>query len=335
MVFPNISIQCLATDGKVINETVTGPIGDPVEAFYGITGDEKTAIIEMASASGLHHVPLDKRNPLITTTKGTGELILAALNHGVESIIIGIGGSATNDGGVGMAQALGANLVDKFGNDIGFGGGELSKIQSINLENLDSRLQNITIDVACDVDNPLTGERGATAVFGLQKGATPEMVSILDQNLTRFAHLLKRDHGIKVGNIPGSGAAGGLGAGLLAFLGATLKSGVDIIIEATKLEKQMDGASMIITEEGKIDIQTIYGKTPIGVAKTAKKLGIPVIAIAGSLGDGSHAVYEHGIDALFSIVPGTIPLETALANGKIYTEQLAENIARTWKISPL
>lgn len=317
-----------ATGGKTRKETVTGPMGTEVEAFFGITGDKQTALIEMAAASGIHLVPREKRNPLLTTTKGTGELIRAALDRGVKQIVIGIGGSATNDGGAGMAQALGAKLLDKDGNPVGFGGGELNKLHSIDLTQLDPRLKDVHIEVACDVDNPLTGERGASAVFGPQKGATPEMVSILDANLAHYAQVVKDALGIDVDQIPGAGAAGGLGAGLITFLGASLKRGVDVVAETVQLEKHIDQASLVITGEGKIDGQTIYGKTPVGVAKRAKKYGIPVIGIAGILGEGCDAVYRHGIDALFSIVPGTVSLETALANGEKYTEQLAENLAR-------
>ena len=321
-----------ATDGTIIKEVVTGPLGNPVEAFYGISGDKQTAIIEMAAASGLELVPKEQRNPLLTTTKGTGELILAAINQGVKHIIIGIGGSATNDGGAGMAQALGVKLLDENGEEIGVGGGELSKLASIDLTQLDKRIEHITIEAACDVNNPLTGEHGAAAVFGPQKGATKEMVAILDQNLSHYAFILEKKCGRDIEKIPGSGAAGGLGAGLLAFLDAELKPGVDIVIETVQLAKQMEQATLVITGEGRIDYQTIYGKTVIGVAKTAEKQGIPVIGIAGSLGDDCEIVYEHGIDALFSITSGPVTLEDALENAEKYTEKLAENIARTIKL---
>ncbi len=324
-----------ATGGEIRKETVTGPLGTEVEAFYGITGDRKMAVIEMAAASGIHLVPKEKRNPLVTTTKGTGELIRAALDQGVKRIVIGIGGSATNDGGAGMAQALGAKLLDKDGNPLGVGGGELSKLDSIDLSQLDPRLKEVHIEVACDVDHPLTGERGASAVFGPQKGATPEMVAILDANLARYAQVVKETLGIDVDPIPGAGAAGGLGAGLVAFLGASLKRGVDVVAEAVQLDKHMVQASLVITGEGKIDGQTIHGKTPVGVAKRAKKYGIPVIGIAGMLGENCDAVYRHGIDALFSIVPGTVSLETALLNGEKYTEQLAGNLARLIRLKQM
>lgn len=322
-----------ATEGTIIKEVVTGPLGSPVEAFYGISGDEKTAVIEMAAASGIQLVPLDQRNPLLTTTKGTGELILAALNRGVKHIVIGIGGSATNDGGAGMAQALGANLLDRDGNEIDLGGGALRELRTIDIAHIDARLKDVFIEVACDVTNPLTGEEGASAVFGPQKGATKEMIMTLDQNLAHYASILEQRLGINVDNIPGAGAAGGLGAGLLAFLGAELKRGVDIVIDTVQLEKQMENASLVITGEGRIDVQTIYGKTPIGVAKRAKRHSIPVVGIAGSLGQDCSIVHEHGIDALFSITPGPVSLEEALLHAEIYTEQVAENIAKTIKVA--
>jgi|SRR5690625_465341 len=322
-----------ATHGEIIKEEVSGPLGSPVEAFYGISGDGRTAVIEMAAASGLHLVPKEKRNPLITTTKGTGELILAAMDRGVKHIIIGLGGSATNDGGAGMVQALGAGLLDVAGNQIGFGGRELSNVHTIDTVNLDVRLQKINIEVACDVDNPLTGERGASAVFGPQKGANPEVVAILDKNLAHLANVMKSELEMDVDQIAGSGAAGGLGAGLLAFLGANLKRGVEIVTEAVQLEKQVADAMLVITGEGKIDRQTIYGKTPIGVAKTAKQYNIPVIGIAGSLGDDYGIVYEHGMDALFSIVSGVVALDDAMAHAAYYTEKQAENIARIIRLS--
>lgn len=319
-----------ATDGKIVKKTVTGPLGKSVEAFYGLTGDGKTAIIEMAAASGLHLISKEDRTPLYTTTKGTGELILAAVNHGIKHIIIGIGGSATNDGGSGMAQALGAKLLDSNGKQIGLGGAELRKLRSIDVTDLDPRLSETHVEIACDVDNPLIGEQGAAAVFGPQKGATPEMVSTLDENLAHYANLLKRDLGKDIANIPGAGAAGGLGAGLLAFLDGNLRRGVDIVIDTVQLENAIKDAAFVITGEGKIDSQTAYGKTPMGVAQVAKKYGVPVIGITGMV--DSHSVGEvtdnHGINAVFSIVPGPVSLDESMENAVKYTETLAENIAR-------
>jgi glycerate 2-kinase len=321
-----------ATGGRIVKTEVTGPLGDRVKAFFGVLGDGKTAVIEMAAASGLHLVPSEKRNPLVTTTRGTGELILAALDEGAEHIIIGIGGSATNDGGAGMIQALGGRLLDRHGQEIGLGGGSLSELADIDLSGLDVRLKHVKIEVACDVDNPLTGPKGASAVFGPQKGATPEMVATLDKNLHHYADVIERVLGKQVKDIPGAGAAGGLGAGLLAFLEAELKRGVEIVLETVKFHERIQDASLVITGEGRIDGQTIFGKTPIGVAKAAKRYNIPVIAIAGSVSDDSDVVLSHGIDALYSIVPGIIPLEKALANAEYYVTKTARNIAAACNI---
>lgn len=316
-----------ATNGIIEERIVTGPLGEPVKAFFGLMGDRKTAVIEMAAASGLHLVPVENRNPLVTSTRGTGELILAALDLGVEHIIIGIGGSATNDGGAGMVQALGGRLLDKSGNDIGSGGGALSQVDRIDLTGLDARLKDVQIEVACDVDNPLTGPRGASAIFGPQKGATPEMVDLLDKSLSHFADVAERTLGKSFRHIEGAGAAGGLGASLLAFLDADLKRGIHIVLDAVNFEEVVKDADLVITGEGRIDSQTVYGKTPIGVAKAAKKYGVPVIGIAGSLSLDSDVVYEHGIDALFSIVPGVITLQDAFEHAAHYMERTARNIA--------
>ncbi|HZH59474.1 MAG TPA: glycerate kinase [Metabacillus sp.] len=321
-----------ATDGSIEERVVTGPLGNPVKAFFGLMGDGKTAVIEMAAASGLHLVPAEQRNPLVATTRGTGELILSALDLGVEHIIIGIGGSATNDGGAGMVQALGGRLLDESGNDIGAGGGALSDIVSLDLTELDPRLKRAKIEVACDVDNPLTGPRGASAIFGPQKGATPEMIQVLDQNLTHFADVVEVSLGESIRNIEGAGAAGGLGASLVAFLNAELKRGIQIVLDAVNFDDAVKDADLVITGEGRIDSQTIYGKTPIGVAKAAKKYGVPVIGIAGSLSNDSDVVYEHGIDALFSIVPGVTTLPDAFEHAAPYMERSARNIASTMKL---
>ena len=319
-----------ATGGKIIKQTVTGPLGEKVEAFFGLLGNGTTAIIEMAAASGLHLVPTDKRNPLITTTRGTGELIAAALEHNVDHIIIGIGGSATNDGGTGMASALGVRFLDENGQEIEEGGGYLSSLAGIDISCMDARLAGVKIEVACDVDNPLIGPKGASAIFGPQKGATLEVVKQLDKNLEHYAAIIERDLGIKIATVPGAGAAGGLGGGFLAFMQADLKRGVDIVIEATRLSQLVADADLVITGEGKIDSQTIFGKTPIGVARIAKNFGIPVIAIAGNAASDSNVVYEHGIDAVFSIVPGVVSLQKAFQNAEDYVERTARNIAVVW-----
>lgn len=322
------TVQALvdATGGKIVEKKVTGPLGDPVNAFFGLLGGGKTAVIEMAAASGLHLVPHEKRNPLIATTRGTGELIRAALDCGVEHMIIGIGGSATNDGGAGMVQALGGRLLDGDGQELAFGGGSLSRLAKIDVSQLDPRLKHVRVEVACDVDNPLTGPQGASVVFGPQKGATPDMVRQLDENLQRYAEVIAQTLGKQV-NVPGAGAAGGLGAGLLAFLDAELKRGIDIVLEAVQFDKKVEGASLVMTGEGRIDGQTIYGKTPVGVAKAAKKHRIPVIALAGSLSDDSDIVLQYGIDALYSIVPGVMPLSKAIDQAACYVERTARHIA--------
>ncbi|WP_339062859.1 glycerate kinase [Tepidibacillus marianensis] len=321
-----------ATNGKIINKMVIGPLGNTVDAFFGILGNGKTAVIEMAAASGIHLVPREKRNPLITTTWGTGQLILSALDYGVDHIIIGIGGSATNDGGAGLAQSLGARLLNQEGEEIGYGGGSLNQLVNVDVSNMDFRLRNVKIEVACDVNNPLVGPTGASAIYGPQKGATPEMVQFLDQNLTHYADIIYKSLNKDVRNIPGSGAAGGLGAGLLAFLSAELRRGVEIVISATHLDEVLKNATLVITGEGKIDSQTINGKTPIGVAKTAKKYGVPVIGITGNVAKDSSIVHEYGIDALFSIVPRVTTLQDAMENAREYVTATARNIAMIWSL---
>lgn len=261
-------------------------------------GDGETAVIEMAAASGLHLVPQEKRNPLLTTSRGTGELMLAALDQGAKHVIIGLGGSATNDGGVGMMQGLGAAFLDQAGQELSPGGGALHQLASIDLTGLDPRLQSVRLEAACDVDNPLTGERGASAVFGPQKGADEEMVQVLDKNLAHFAQIAEKQFHVSLEDAAGAGAAGGLGASLLGFLRADLQRGIDIVLKAVQFDDVIKEADLVITGEGRIDQQTIYGKTPIGVAKAAKQYHLPVIGIAGSLSKDSAVVHEHGIDAL-------------------------------------
>lgn len=317
-----------ATNGKVYTTKVIGPLGNEVEAMYGILGDGETGILEMASASGLHLVPPIKRNPLITTSYGTGQLIKACLDQGVKKLLIGIGGSATNDGGSGVVQALGGKLLDSEGKEIGFGGGELKKLATIDLTNLDKRLKNIIIEVACDVDNKLCGEYGASKVFGPQKGATPEVVEVLDDNLQHYANLIKEQLVIDVSEVPGAGAAGGLGACLIAFLHGTLKKGIEMVIEYSHLEEKVKNVDMVWTGEGSIDFQTQYGKTPFGVASIAKKYNKPVIALAGRVGDGIEVLYEKGIDSIFGIMKEASSLEEALAKGKENVEKTSENIIR-------
>lgn len=322
-----------ATGGKFYTVEVTGPLGERKEAIFGILGDEKTAILEMAEASGLEILPREKRDATITTTYGTGELIKAALDKGVETILIGIGGSATNDGGAGMVQALGGKLLDRVGNEIGFGGGELAKLEKIDIANLDKRLKDVKIIVACDVQNPLTGPTGASHVFGRQKGANEEQREQLDKNLKHYAEIIRRDLGKDVETIPGAGAAGGLGAGLMAFLSAELRKGIDIVIEYSKLEDKIQGADYVITGEGSIDGQTRFGKTPYGVAKVAKKYDIPVIALAGNVGKDIDVLYDYGFTAIFSILPRVETLEKAINNGKENIQYISENLGRVLNLS--
>ncbi|WP_340617306.1 glycerate kinase [Xenorhabdus entomophaga] len=322
-----------ATGGKYITCTVTDPLGQPVEAFFGLLGDGKTAVIEMAAASGLHLVPVEQRNPLITTSYGTGELILAALEQGAQKLILGIGGSATNDGGAGMMQALGANLLDGDSRTLPFGGAALTRLERIDLTDLAPRVSQIEFTVACDVNNPLCGESGASAVFGPQKGATPEMVKALDSALLHYGMKIESLTGKNVIDEAGAGAAGGMGASLLGCLGAKLQSGIEIVIDTLKLEEAVQGADLVITGEGRIDRQTIQGKTPVGVAKVAKKFGIPTIALVGGMSQDYDVVHQHGLDAVFSIVPGACSLSEALAKGAENLRVTARNVAAVWAMS--
>ena len=320
------------TEGKIYEVKVTGPLGETVNARYGILGDNETAVIEMAEASGIHYVEKEKRNPLITTTFGTGEVIKYALDKNVKKIIIGIGGSATNDGGAGMIQALGGRLLDEEGNDLPFGGGSLDKLYKIDVSNFDKRINEIDIEVACDVSNPLTGAEGASAIFGPQKGATEELIKILDNNLGHYAQIIKEQLGKDMANEKGAGAAGGLGFALLAFCNGHLKPGIDIVIKYSNLDEKVQGASYIITGEGSIDRQTKFGKTPYGVAQVAKKYDIPVIAVAGNVGSGVEELYELGFNSILSIMPGVMTLEKALNSGKENIENTVENVARLLNI---
>lgn len=317
-----------ASGGQLLYAEVTGPLGQKVKASFGIMGDGTTAAVEMASASGIHLVEKSARNPLITTTYGTGELIRECLDRGVRKIIIGIGGSATNDGGTGMAAALGARFLDAAGEELQWGGGSLGRLASIDISGLDPRLQEVQLIVACDVTNPLCGPTGASIVFGAQKGATPDMVQQLDANLAHYAEVVSRQLGKDVQDVPGAGAAGGLGAGLLIFTQAVLQKGIDIVIEYTGLSAKIAAADVVFTGEGGIDFQTKFGKTPYGVARAAKAKGKRVIALAGYVGAGIETLYNEGIDAIFGIVPGASSLEKLLVEGPENVERTAENIAR-------
>jgi glycerate kinase len=315
------------TGGRFRAVEVTGPLGERLEAVYGLLGDGK-AVMEMASASGLPLVPEEKRNPLKTTTFGTGELIRDALEQGCREILIGIGGSATTDAGIGMAQALGYSFLNGRGDELGFGGGGLSELRRIEKDGVDPRLDGCRVTVACDVDNPLFGERGAAYVYGPQKGADPDMVKVLDANLRHFADVARESLGRDLSRIPGAGAAGGLGAGLMFFCGAELKSGIDAVLDMISFESFLDGVDLVVTGEGRIDGQTAYGKVPVGISRRAKKHGIPVLAVVGDIGEGASAVYAQGIDGIMSTVNRAMSLKEAMGNSLDLLEDAAERVMR-------
>ncbi|MGI2190333.1 glycerate kinase [Shewanella baltica] len=339
-----------ATSGSIVSLEVMGPLGHRVQAHYGILGnlsnsdsnndsDSRSndgsatvpntgaiAVIEMASASGLHHVPREQRNPLMTTSYGTGELICDALNRGIKHIILGLGGSATNDGGAGMAQALDILLLDSQGKTLPSGGAALANLAQIDVSNAHPLLRECSFEVACDVDNPLCGERGASAIFGPQKGATPSMVKQLDTALAHYADVIARNGMTDHREHAGAGAAGGMGLGVMAFLNAELKPGVEIVMKTVGLADKIRGADLVITGEGRIDGQTVFGKTPMGVLKQAQLQGIPTIGIAGCLGDNANAILGHGMAAIFPIIPHLSPLDDVLANAKLNLCNTARNI---------
>ena len=320
-------VSCL--NGQRVDCEVTGPLAtQKVKTYFGLIEDGQTAVIEMAKANGIHLLEPSQRNPLLTTTFGTGEMIKAALNLGVSKIIIGLGGSITNDAGAGMAQALGAKFLDAHRTEVAVGGGQLDQIRTIDISGLDPRLKQVEIMIASDVNNPLTGINGASYVFGPQKGATPEMVQQLDQNLMQFAELVAQHLNMDAKDIAGAGAAGGLGFGLMVFAGASIRSGVELVIEQTKLAEKIAQADYVFTGEGGIDFQTKFGKTPFGVAKVAKRLNKPVIACAGYIGEDIEELYDEGFTAIFGIVDGACDLPTALENGEKNLERTCEAIAR-------
>ena len=322
-----------ALDAKIHSIKVHDPLFREVTASYARSRDNRVAIIEMAAASGLDLIRTDERNPLITTTFGVGELIKDALNHHVTKIILGIGGSATNDGGSGMLTALGVKFLNSDNEEIELGGGALAHLTHIDASNLDYRLNDVTFEVACDVTNPLLGSNGATYIYGPQKGATEKMIPKLDSALANYHDMIEKAYHISVKDIPGAGAAGGLGAGILTFFNASLSNGIDIVLKETQFLQSIKDADLVITGEGKIDVQTIYGKTPIGVAKAAKQFDLPVIGICGSLGKNYQAVYQHGIDTVFSIIETPSELPYLLENGERFLTQTAENIARLIKLN--
>ncbi|QQN34320.1 glycerate kinase [Rahnella aceris] len=321
-----------ATGGHRIDIEVTNPQGHRVRGFYGVNGKGDCAVIEMAAASGLMLVPAGQRDPLAATSFGTGELIRHALDGGIRHIILGIGGSATVDGGIGMVQALGGRFTDAQGIDLPWGGAALAQLAAIDLSALDPRLAQCRIEVACDVENPLTGPCGAAAVFGPQKGASVQDVQVLDAALAHLAAVIFRHLGVNVLEWPGGGAAGGMGVAARLFLRGNMRSGIDIIMDAIGLEEAMQGATLVITGEGRLDQQTINGKAPVGVARLAQRYHVPVIGLAGILGEGVEVVHQHGLDAVFSILPRLAPLETVLEQGEENLRYAAQNLARVYRL---
>ncbi|NLX20518.1 MAG: glycerate kinase [Phycisphaerae bacterium] len=319
-----------ATQGRRCSTTVCGPLAEPVVASWGMLGSPgRAAVLEMAAASGLGLVPPDRRNPLHTSTYGTGELIRAALEQGAERLLIGIGGSATTDGGAGAAQAVGVRFLDASGKALpeGLAGGRLADISRVDLASRDPRIAHVTIEAACDVDNPLCGPRGAAAVFGPQKGATPEQVARLDENLAHLARLVERDLGMSVADLPGAGAAGGLGAGLMAFFGAMLRPGIELVMQALKLADRLAGADLVITGEGRIDAQSMMGKVISGVGREARRCGVPAIALVGSVGQGAENAKEV-LEGYFCINPPDTPWVEALARTAEALEATAVAVLR-------
>ena len=320
-------------NGTKIEVMVSGPIpSEKIKAYYGLLADESTAVIEMAEANGIELLAENKRNPLLTSTYGTGEMIKDALDKGVKKIIIGIGGSVTNDGGAGMAQALGVQFLDKNDKELPVGGGALSELAKVDVSTIDPRLKETEVVIASDVTNPLTGPNGASFVFGPQKGATPDMVKKLDENLVHYAAVIQKNLGIDIKDQPGSGAAGGLGAGLLVFTGAKMESGVDLVIQLTHLEEKIVQADYVFTGEGGMDFQTKFGKAPYGVAKIAKRYDKPVFACAGYIGEQVDVLYEEGMTAIFGILDQAGQSKQALQAGESNLERTVENIVRVLNV---
>lgn len=345
-VFPTARVDCVpvadggegtvqavaaALGGESVSVRAAGPLGEPVTANYGLlrTGE---AVVEMAQASGLTLVPAGRLDPMRATTYGTGELIRAALDSGCRRIYIGIGGSATNDGGAGMAQALGARFLDKNGRELPVGGGALGRLEQIDLRGMDPRLKQTEIIVLCDVDNPLCGPRGASAVFGPQKGATPQMVCLLDEDLRRLADVVCRQTGVDAAEIPGAGAAGGLGMGLIAFAGGKLRPGIDTVLDLCRFDEKLDRSDLVITGEGRMDGQTACGKAPAGIARRAQKHGVPVIAVVGSVGPGADDVYRQGIAGIFSAVCAPCTIDEAMLNAAENVSAAAERAMRSIRV---
>jgi glycerate kinase len=320
-----------ATAGSLQWAEVSGPLGRSVQAVWALLGDGQTAVVEMAKASGLELLQPPERNPMLTSTRGTGELICAALDSGVGHVIVGVGGSATVDGGTGMAAALGVRFLDEAGTPVqDCRGGRLCDIREVDVAGLDPRLADVRVTVASDVTNPLVGPVGAARTYGPQKGATPTQVEELERGLSNLAAVIHHCLGVDVANLAGAGAAGGLAAGLVAFLGAGLCSGVETVVEAVGLREKMAGSDLLVTAEGRIDGQSAFGKTIAGVASAAGEQGIPVVALAGTVGSGYESIYSCGVQAVFCIVDGPMELEAALSQAEPLLERTAEAVLRLW-----
>ena len=344
-VFPQCDVTCVPVadggdgltevmlaglSGTRVEAMVSGPRMEPLSAPFCMVSSRKLAVVEMAKASGLALLPKARHDPTHTTTYGTGELIRAAMDNGATRIIVGIGGSATCDGGIGMAAALGYRFLDENGAPVEPVGGSLGAIASIDRRNVDPRLDGMSVSVACDVTNPLTGDDGASVVYSPQKGATPEQVIRLDDGLANLARVIRMDLGIAIADMPGAGAAGGLGGGLHAFVGAELKPGIDLVIDVVRLQDAIAGASLVLTAEGRIDAQTRFNKAPAGVARTAKAAGVPCIAICGGIGDGIESLYDIGIDAVFSICNGPQSLQEAIQEAGALLAGCSQQVVRTF-----
>jgi len=318
----------LATSGRFVKRQVTGPMGTPVEATFGVLGDDVTGVVEMAQAAGLTLVPPAERSPILATTYGVGESILAALDQGCTRLIVGLGGSATNDGGAGMAQALGARLLKVDGSEIGRGGAALMSLDRIDVSGVDPRIARTTIWAASDVTNPLCGPEGASAIYGPQKGATPQMIPLLDKALAHYADVIERDLEVDVREVSGAGAAGGLGAGMIAFCNAQVRSGASLVLQVMDFESYLEAADVIFTGEGKIDRQIEFGKAISGVALLAEKYGVPVVAFTGSLEEEPAKLAKRGIHAVMPIAPGPIDEQQAMSKASELLQAAAERATR-------
>lgn len=320
----------LGAGGVIREKEVVGPLGEKVLGKYGVLHNG-IAVLELASASGLPLVE-GRKNPLAATSYGTGELLLAAIAEGCRKIVIGLGGSATNDGGLGIAQALGVSFLDAHGKELGYGGGELHKLAKIDVSGLDPRVAECEITIACDVSNPLCGKTGASAIFGPQKGATPELVELLDKNLAHYAAVIKEQLGEDVIDVAGAGAAGGASVALMVFGHAKIASGIQTVLDVTEIDRHLKDADLVITGEGKIDYQSVFGKVPVGVGTRAKKFDLPVLAIVGDIGTGAEDVYDYGVDAIMSTVNKAMPLSEAMERSSELLTDAAERVMRMIKL---